>query len=88
MIKVSPIGYRGYNSTDPLGAAHVSLHWLKCDCTTRCQVAGDESSRNQLASLTTANQWNLANLEGKLRRKTLTAVLEAVSILVLIFIKI
>lgn len=39
---------------------------------TSCHVAVDESNRNQLASLTTANQWNFAYLEGKLWRKNLT----------------
>ena len=59
--------------TDPLGAAHISHHTVSIvTAQTICHVAVDQSNHNQLASLTTANQWNFAYLEGKLWRKYLT----------------
>ena len=33
---------------------------------TSCHIAVDESNHNQLTNLIAANQWNFANLEGKL----------------------
>lgn len=46
------------------GAAHTSHHTVSIvTAQTSCHVAVDESNRNQLASLTTANQWSFAYLE-------------------------
>lgn len=44
----------------------LSPHCLYCDCT---KLPHSESSLNQLVSFTSANQWNIDYLEGKLWRK-------------------
>ena len=59
-------------SSDQLRAVHASHSTiLIANAQKSFQVAVGESNRNQLASLTTGNQWDFAYLEGKLWRQTL-----------------